>query len=444
VQDGRRPGSDQQAAYYTPYFETFLRDILRAHTFDFIYKCPHRLAHQVQSVLAKLELCRTKALGGHVYRCRQCDFELPVYNSCRDRHCPLCRGGRRADWLDKTKELLLPGLHYFQVVFTLPGQLASFSLGNRRKIFGLLMLAAWQGLNQVLRDKFGVQPAASLVLHTWNQELDVHPHAHALVPGGFPSLDGRRWIVPKHPKHQRRRKPYLCDVFELSQAFREKFMAGLRRLYRREELKFESESDAEPEAFEAWAKELEELDWNVHIEGPPNEQSDPSQLAKYLTRYMTGGPISDARLISADDDEIWFWARRCGGKHKSKKNRPRPFRLTARQFMLRWAQHILPRGFIKSRCYGGYHNTKRADYLELCRSLLGNHQPETTPDAVAPPPDESTTSEKRCPNCQAVLVHHEKPRPSWRKVLAGEYRPDWYYGFLGMRFRAMPWYRDGY
>ena len=194
-----------------------------------MYMYQHKAAHQVQSVLAKIELCRTKALGGHKYHCPNCDFELPVYNSCRDRHCPLCRGGRRAAWLDKTTELLLPGMNYFQIVFTLPSQLASFALGNRRSIFGLLLRAAWQGLDELLRETLGVAPAASMVLHTWNQELDVHPHCHALVPGSFPSLDGRQWITPKHPKHKRRRKPYLCDNAELSKRFREKFIAGLRR-----------------------------------------------------------------------------------------------------------------------------------------------------------------------------------------------------------------------
>lgn len=255
-----------------------------------VYMYNARLAHQVRSVLAKVELCRTKALGGHVYRCSGCNYELPVYNSCRDRHCPQCSGGQRAKWLEKTSELFIPNINYFQIVFTLPSGLSSFALGNRQSIFDLLLRAAWQALDSLLRQTLGVAPAATLVLHTWNQELDVHPHVHALVPGSFPTLDGQRWITPQHPKHKRRRQAYLCDVADLSERFRHKFLKGLRLLYKQGKLNFEQESSAEPVALEAWLAELEALDWNVYIQGPPSRGADPAQVAKYLARYMTGGP----------------------------------------------------------------------------------------------------------------------------------------------------------
>ena len=412
--------------------------------FDYMYMYQHKAVPQVQSVLAKIELCRTQALGGHKYHCPGCDFELPVYNSCRDRHCPLCRGGRRADWLDKTLELLLPGVNYFQLVFTLPSSLASFAQGNRTKMFGLLMRAAWQGLNELLRETCGVAPAATMVLHTWNQILGFHPHVHALVPGSFPSLDGRQWITPKHPKHKRRRKPYLCDNFELSARFREKLIAGLRRLQRRGELKFESEEDAEPAAFEAWLTELEQVDWNVYIQGPPNQQSDPSQVAKYLARYMTGGPISDSRLISYDGDEVWFRVRSRKKKQRKKKH-TYPFRLNGRQFVNHWAQHILPKGFTKCRNYGGYHNTKRADYLQLCRGLLRLGAAEATLPSPAAEDDSPVPVERKCPRCEAAMIQlSETARESWGKILDGPHRPDWYHAFGLWDREAIHWYRDGY
>ena len=93
-------------------------------------------------------------------------------------------GAKRANWLDKTEELLLPKVNYFQVVFTLPDLLSSLMLGNRRAIYALLMRAAWQALKVVLQQEQGIEPAAVMVLHTWNQELDHHSHVHALVPGG--------------------------------------------------------------------------------------------------------------------------------------------------------------------------------------------------------------------------------------------------------------------
>jgi len=95
-------------------------DLLRQYTPGFVAKHAAQAAPQVQSVLAKLALCRTAALGGRVHACPQCQERCHVYNSCVDRHCPLCRGGRRAAWLNHTSELLLPDLAYFQVVFTVP------------------------------------------------------------------------------------------------------------------------------------------------------------------------------------------------------------------------------------------------------------------------------------------------------------------------------------
>jgi|GEM_PF-1390040 len=156
-------------------------DLLRQYTPAYLDRFGRQAVPQVQSVLAKLALCRTSALGGHTYECPQCQHRCQVYNSCLDRHCPLCGGGRRADWLDKTSELLLPKIDYFQVVFTLPDDLWPLMLGNRRPTYRLLFHAAWEALGEVLREELGCEPAALMVLHTWNQRLEHYPHLHALV-----------------------------------------------------------------------------------------------------------------------------------------------------------------------------------------------------------------------------------------------------------------------
>ncbi len=124
-------------------------------------------APQVQSTLAKLSLCRTAALGGRRYRCDDCEHECVLYNSCCDRHCPQCAGAKRADWIDSTKKLLLDGVNYFQVVFTLPSELSSLALGNRGKIYDLLFASAWSALKETIEKEQGFDPAALMVLHTW-------------------------------------------------------------------------------------------------------------------------------------------------------------------------------------------------------------------------------------------------------------------------------------
>ena len=144
---------------------------------------------QVQSTLAKISLCRTAALGARKYRC-QCESVKIVYNSCGDRHCPGCSGARRSDWFESTRELILEGVDHFQVVFTLPAELSSLALGNRRELYNLLFASAWKALRRTIVAEQHYDPAALMVLHTWNQKLEAHAHVHAVVAGSGPAIDG--------------------------------------------------------------------------------------------------------------------------------------------------------------------------------------------------------------------------------------------------------------
>jgi hypothetical protein len=416
-------------------------DLLRQYTPDYLQLSGRQAVPQVQSVLAKLALCRTAALGGHTYECPQCQHCCQIYNSCIDRHCPLCSGGRRADWLDKTSELLLPNIDYFQVVFTLPEDLWGLMLGNRRSTYRLLFHAAWDALREVLREESGYQPAALMVLHTWNQRLDHHPHLHALVPGGGPSQDGQQWIKSKHPQHRGRDKPYLVDHRLLSDRFRDKFLAGLTRLHRDGKLKLTDKWSAlqAPDAFRDWLQPLRDCDWVVFIEPPPTEHANPAQVLKYLARYLTGGPISDGRLIDHQDGKVTFWAR---GRDKQAGNQREPYTLRGAEFTRRWALHILPKGFVKSRCFGGFSCRRRETYLGRCRQLLGVERTAPVPAEAAA--EEESEPTRRCPRCQTPMTRiSEGQRVSWRKVLNGPHCPAWYDPFNhAIYWGCLHWLRE--
>ena len=111
----------------------------------------------------------------------------------------------------------------------------------------------------------------------------------------------------------------------------------------------------------------------VFVQPPPKNDSDPSHVLPYLARYMTGGPISDRRLLRWDGDHITFAAR-----SRDKSGRQKPVTLTAREFIRRWSLHILPAGFMKSRTYGGWSNTQRHDYRAVCQSLAPSVVPPGT------------------------------------------------------------------
>ena len=413
-------------------------DLLQEYVLAFTQRHPRQAAPHVQSTLARLSACRTSALGGRKLQCESCGLQRILYNSCRDRHCPRCGGAKRADWLDKATELLLPEVNYFQVVFTLPDLLSGLVLGHRREVYALLMRTAWRALKEVLREEQGIEPAALLVLHTWNQELDHHPHVHALVPGGGPSLDGTRWVNTRHPKHRRRKKPYLADNKRLGERFTQHFVAGLKRLHRKGLLAFESPflpGVDEPD-FDEWLDRIAESAWNVFVEPPP-EKSEPQHMVKYLARYLTGGPLADGRLISHDNHIVTFWAR---SKNKQRGNKPRPFSLPGVEFVRRWSLHILPKGFTKTRLYGGVSCRRRKDYLQRCRQLLQLAEPETQPTSSPSLAGESSEATPKCPRCGGrMLCVASKPRPSWRDVFADQATcPLWYQPWPSISRRVRP------
>ena len=368
-------------------------------------------------MLSKIIVCRTAILDGHLYKCPSCRHEVNVYNSCGDRHCPQCAGAKRLDWLDKASELILPGVHYFQVVFTLPDKLSGLILGNRRQLYALLFRSAWRALNKLLRQNGQFQPAALMVLHTWNQQLEHHPHIHAIVPGGGPSLDGSRWMTSRHPTHRRRKKPYLVDNVELSRLFRQIFVRALKQLARTGKLKLEGQWSMlqDPKQLTSWCKELCKTDWNVFVQGPPKGTSDPKEALMYLTRYMTGGPISDRRLVSQKNGKVTFMAR---SKDKRAGNPMEPMEVSGAEFVRRWSMHILPKGFTKARYYGGYHTSKREATIKLCRELL----PPPPPPVEARSQDKEEQTEVaatplKCPHCKTDMNSIVKQRrPSWQDV----------------------------
>ncbi len=408
-------------------------EILRRGAARYVQGHPGQAVPQVQSTLAKLALCRTAALGGRRYRCEPCGKECVVYNSCGDRHCPTCGGAKRANWLDSTSQLVLDGVPYFQVVFTIPTELSRLALGNRRAIFNLLFRSAWSALKQMIESEQGFDPAAAMVLHTWNQKLEAHVHVHAVVPGGGPSLNGEGWRWSCRDGQSAATGEYLVDADNLRSAYREVFLKGLEQLHAKGELKLEGEFAHlnQGEEWQAFLESLRSVTWVSYIEPPPSDDVDGRTVLKYLARYLTGGPISDRRIVSADETEITFLARegtKTGGERKQV-----PVTLSTEEFVRRWSLHILPKGFTKTRLYGGWSNTRRGVYVERCCHLLEAADAPLSDDAcefgpfdpLEPQGDDD--SSPTCPSCgQPMIPQGEISKPSWQDVMASADRPKWY------------------
>jgi hypothetical protein len=364
-----------------------LADVFREHGREYLQA--YRASPEQNRVLRSIALCRTEALGGHknVY---SCGHEKIAFNSCDSRHCPKCQGPARRKWLDAQAADLL-AVEYFHVVFTLPSALAPVALQNRREIYAQLFRAAADALLLIGRDPqhLGAELGFLAVLHTWGQNLHLHPHLHCVVPGGGISLDGSRWISA--------RKRFFLPVRVLSRLFRRRFLELLRHAYRERRLAFHGKLAylANPLSWEIFLRSLCRKDWVVYSKPP---FGGPRQVLKYLARYTHRVAISNERILSLKDGKVAFrW------KDYAEGNRQKTMILPAVEFIRRFLQHVLPDRFVRIRHYGFLSNSVRREKLVLVRRLLGSRAlfPDAppTPGECLPPETESDPPGPLCPMC---------------------------------------------
>lgn len=339
-------------------------DVIREYGEAFVGRQGSRLGGSQMQALRDLARCRTAALGGHVEQCLDCGRERIAYNSCRNRHCPKCQAAARARWLEREADNLLP-VEYYHVVFTLPGEAAELALVNRAALYDLLFQSAAATLREVAANpkRLGAQVGVLMVLHTWGQNLHHHPHVHAVVTGGGLSCDARG-SVPDSPRWAPCRKGFFLPVRVLSRVFRGKYLEGVRKLFDAGQLKLPGRwrELADPSAFSRWLTPLYHQDWVVYAKRP---FGGPTQVLKYLARYTHRVAISNSRLVDVADGRVSFRYKDYADAHRSKT-----MTLTADEFLRRFVQHVLPKGFVKVRHYGLLANRCREERLALCRRLL--------------------------------------------------------------------------
>jgi len=328
------------------------------------------LSGEQERILRAIACCRTAALGGHVQTCDHCQHQRIAYNSCRNRHCPRCQASACARWMEDRASELLP-VEYFHVVFTLPDAFNALALGNKRVVYGVLFDAVAQTLLEVAANPkhLGVRIGFLAILHTWGQNLSLHPHVHCVVPGGGLSSDGK-WVAC--------RAGFFLPVRVLSRVLRGKFIDLLKRARAAGNLLGVEDDRAFDELIDASVKH----DWVVYSKPP---FGGPAQVLKYLSRYTHRIAISNRRLLSVDDKSVTFRF-----KDYAHGNRPRTMTLDGGEFLRRFLMHAVPRGFMRIRHFGLLANRVRAKNLALCSSLLA---PTTVPFTAAAP------QEACCPAC---------------------------------------------
>ena len=305
--------------------------------------------HQ-EKTLRALSNCRTSALGGHIDACNGCGNLSISYNSCRNRHCPQCQGHKREEWIQKREQDLLP-CTYYHVVFTLPEELNSLSIANPTLIYKTLFEAAWATLNQFGNTQ-GIQLGMIAILHTWGQNLSLHPHLHCIVPGGGINAQGK-W------RRKVRTDKYLFPVKALSKVFRAKFVASLRT----SGIKDQNLID-----------QLFTKNWVVYAKRP---FGGPKQVIEYLGRYTHKVAISNQRIKEVTDQQVRF-----GYKDYRKGGEKKEMTLTNREFVRRFSLHILPGRFVRIRHYGILSSSWKRGKLQALQSDLKIKIPEVKPKTL--------------------------------------------------------------
>jgi len=286
--------------------------------------------------LRAIQHCRTSSLGGHIDQCDACGYIRISYNSCRNRHCPKCQNSQREVWIENRKLDLLP-VPYFHVVFTVPDKLNRLFILHQGDLYNLLFASAWETLAQFSYTQLHAETGMVAVLHTWGQNLSLHPHVHCVVPGGGINYKGQ-W---KQVNTSANGKVFLFNVKNLSVVFRGKFMAGLLRNFPQEK---------------SFIRQLYKTDWVVHAKEP---FAGPEQVVEYLGRYTHKVAISNHRLLTIDESGVRFRYL------DYRDDRQKEMTLDGAEFLRRFCQHILPKGFVRIRHYGLLSTAKRPELREL-------------------------------------------------------------------------------
>jgi Putative transposase/Transposase zinc-binding domain len=337
------------------------------------------------STLRAIKNCRTAALGGHIDACDGCGNISISYNSCRNRHCGKCQGHKREQWMAARMGELLP-VPYFHVVFTLPSELNQACLFQPKLLYDSLFRAAWQTLATFGKEK-ELKMGMIALLHTWGQQLSLHPHLHCIVPGGGVNKSGL-W------QHLRRSGDsadgkFLFSVKAMSKVFRAKFMAELRG-------KITLERSLRDTLF---SKE-----WVIYAKRP---FGNAAGVLEYLGRYSHKVAISKHRIKAVSKQQVHF-----DYKDYKAKGQKKQMSLSPEEFIRRFAQHILPRGFSKIRHYGFLSSSWKKQKLKNLQSHLQAKIPEAAPSKL-----------HQCPCCKSGILitiqtfGERGPPPQWQHLL---------------------------
>ncbi len=312
----------------------------------------HNLSLEQWKVFHSIRNCGTENLGYHICSCSFCGEEYFGFNSCRNRHCPMCQSYAREKWIQK-ESLSLLNCRYFHIITTVPVELNEIFLWNQKVCYDILFKATSDSILTLGLDSkwLGAKIGITSILHTWGSTLEFHPHIHSIVTGG--GLNNNSWVSCD--------KDYLFKVQVLSSLFRAKFLSLLKHYH---SLLVLPNHLKDLKSFNKFLEPLYHKSWITYIEPPKGKTEN---VVEYVGRYSFRVAISNDRILNIEDGFITFEYKDYKDNSKIKN-----MTISAEEFIRRFLLHILPKHFTKIKHYGLLSNRNKKKNLALCRLLIAN------------------------------------------------------------------------
>lgn len=325
-----------------------IQDIFINYGDEYIQK--HNLSKEQWKVFNAIRNCGTKNLGYHICTCEECGEEYFGFNSCRNRHCPMCQNYVREKWIQKESNYLLDS-KYFHIVTTIPHELNDIFLYNQKICYNILFKATSEPILKLCGDPkwLGAKVGITSILHTWGQTLEFHPHIHSIVTGG--GLKNTHWISCN--------KDYLFKVQVLGSLFRGEFLYHLKHEFNNLVLKEELK---DMKSFNKFLEPLYNKTWITYIEPPKGKTEN---VIEYVGRYSFRVAISNERIKNIENGNITFEYKDYKDNSKMKE-----MTITALEFIRRFLLHILPNNFTKIKHYSLLSNRNKKKNIRFCRLLI--------------------------------------------------------------------------